>query len=117
MMFEEVAPPDTATDLHLHRDSNEIAYVLAGEITFNIGGETWVGGPGACAFMPRGVPHAWKSTGKEPGRALCLYAPGRAGRFFEEVTELAPIAPEQIHAVIGTLVQRYGWESVGPSPF
>jgi hypothetical protein len=26
-----------------------------------------VGGPGTCAFLPRHVPHAWKSTGAEPG--------------------------------------------------
>ena len=37
-----------------------MAYVLSGEITFKIGDDVTVGGPGACAFMPRGVPHAWK---------------------------------------------------------
>ena len=60
MMFEEVAPTDTVTDLHIHHDSDEIAYVLSGEVTFKIGDQITVGGPGTCAFMPRGVPHAWK---------------------------------------------------------
>ncbi len=58
MMFEETAPAGTATPLHLHHDSDEATYVLSGEITFKIGGETMVGGPGTCAFMPRGVAHA-----------------------------------------------------------
>jgi mannose-6-phosphate isomerase-like protein (cupin superfamily) len=57
MLFEETAPPGTATDFHLHHDSDEVAYVLSGEITFLIGDKVTVGGPGSCAFMPRTVPH------------------------------------------------------------
>jgi quercetin dioxygenase-like cupin family protein len=75
MMFEEVAPVGTVTDFHTHHGSDEVAYVLCGEITFKIGDEVTVGGPGTCAFMPRDVPHAWKSTGVEPGRVLFLYTP------------------------------------------
>lgn len=37
MLFEETAPPGTVTDFHLHHDSDEVAYVLSGEITFLIG--------------------------------------------------------------------------------
>src|SRR2546429_541881 len=43
MMFEEVAPASTETPLHTHDDSDEIAYVLSGEITFKIGDEITVG--------------------------------------------------------------------------
>ena len=85
MMFEEVAPVGTVTDFHTHHESDEVAYVLCGEITFKIGDEVTVGGPGTCAFMPRDVPHAWKSTGVEAGRVLFLYTPGRAGKAFEEL--------------------------------
>src|SRR5579862_8566490 len=56
MMFEEMAPVGTVTSMHLHHDSDEVAYVLSGEITFKIGDEITVGGPGTCAFMPRAVP-------------------------------------------------------------
>ena len=71
MMFEEIVPAGAKSTFHLHHDSDEVAYVQSGEVTFMIGGEISVGGPGACAFMPRGVPHAWKSTGAETGRVLC----------------------------------------------
>jgi quercetin dioxygenase-like cupin family protein len=83
MMFEEVAPIGTVTPMHLHHDSDEVAYVLSGEITFKIGDTVTVGGPGTCAFMPRDVAHAWKSTGAEAGRVLFLYTPGGAGKLFE----------------------------------
>jgi quercetin dioxygenase-like cupin family protein len=84
MLFEETAPAGTDTTFHLHRDSDEVGYVLSGEITFKIGEEVTVGGPGTCAFMPRGVPHAWKTPAPETGRVLFLYTPAGAGGFFEE---------------------------------
>jgi quercetin dioxygenase-like cupin family protein len=73
MLFEETAPAGTETTFHLHRDSDEVAYVLSGEITFKIRDEVTVGGPGTCAFLPRGVPHAWKNTAAETGRVLFLF--------------------------------------------
>ena len=115
MMFEEVAPVGTVTALHLHHGSDEVAYVLSGEITFKIGDEVTVGGPGTCAFMPRDVPHAWKSTGAEPGRVLFMYTPGRAGGHFEEMAKrpAGGVCQEELIEV----AERHGWEVVGPPPF
>ena len=84
MLFEETVPAGTKSTLHLHHHSDEVAYVLSGEVTFLIGDEVTVGGPGTCAFMPRGVRHAWKSTGAETGRVLFLYTPARAAGLIEE---------------------------------
>src|SRR5262249_31529973 len=39
MLFEEPVPAGTKSFFHLHRDSDEVAWVLAGEITFKIGDE------------------------------------------------------------------------------
>src|SRR6516162_7685152 len=79
MLFEETAPTGTETTFHLHRDSDEVAWVLSGEITFKIGEEVTVGAAGTCAFLPRGVPHAWKNTGTQTARILFLYTPAGAG--------------------------------------
>src|SRR6266571_4975902 len=84
MMFEQTVPAGTKSTFHLHHDSDEVAYVLSGEVTFLIGDDVTVGGPGTCAFMPRGVPHAWKSTGAETGQVLFLYTPANAGGLIEE---------------------------------
>ena len=90
MMFEETAPVGTETTYHLHQDSDEVVYVLAGEITFKIGEEVTVGGPGTCAFMQRGLAHACKKLGRRDGSgAFPLYA-GRGGRVFRGIT--APAA-------------------------
>ena len=117
MMFEEVAPTDTVTDLHIHRDSDEVAYVLSGEVTFMIGDQVTVGGAGTCAFMPRGLPHAWKSTGSEPGRILFLYTPAKAGGAFEEAVRINRPISSMSQQEAAEMRQRHGSETVGPPPF
>jgi len=115
MLFVETAPAGTDTTFHLHRDSDEVAYVLEGEITFKIGDEVTVGGPGTCAFMPRQIPHAWKNTGADTGKVLFLYSPAGAGKFFE--ARLGQPAGPITDAEAIEMRRRYGWEIVGPPPF
>ena len=117
MAFEETAPAGTDTTFHLHYDSDELIYVLSGEFTFKIDDQVTVGRPGTCAFIPRGVAHAWKNKGAEPGPALCLYTPGGAGRVFEEARRLQrPLSSMNEHEV-AEFFKRFGWETVGPPPF
>jgi quercetin dioxygenase-like cupin family protein len=116
MLFEETAPPGTKSWFHLHRDSDEIAYVLSGEIAFLIGGEATVGGLGAYAFMPRGVPHAWKNIGPETGRVLFLYAPAKAGGFIEEQHRTERTLASMSERARAEMFRRHGWELLGPSP-
>ena len=113
MLFEETVPVGTKSLYHLHHDSDEVAWVLAGEITFQIGDEVNVGGPGTCAFFQRSVPHAWKCTGSEIGRVLFLYTPAAAGGYVEELLHRSrPLTDDERQ----TLRERYRWELVGPNP-
>ncbi len=125
MAFEEVTPPGTATPLHLHHDSDEVMYILSGQYSFKVGDQSISGGPGTCVFMPRGIPHAWKYVGEGTGRAFIFYTPGEAGKAFEEAVKLQhPTAPsiavdEDPFLPLGDtdLLDRHGWELVGPPPF
>jgi quercetin dioxygenase-like cupin family protein len=112
MMFEETLPPGTASLYHLHHDSDEVAWVLAGEFTFKIGEEVTAGGPGTCAFMPRDVPHAWKNTGKETGRVLFLYTPANAGELIEVLSARGPIDDDERTK----LFEQHRWKVVGQNP-
>jgi quercetin dioxygenase-like cupin family protein len=116
MLFEETVPAGTKSTLHLHHESDEVAYVLSGEVTFMIGNEVTVGGPGTCAFMPRGVPHAWKSTGAETGCVLFLYTPAKAGGFIEEQQRTGRKLSSMNERERAEICERHGWEFLGPSP-
>jgi quercetin dioxygenase-like cupin family protein len=107
-------PAGTKSLFHLHRDSDEVAWVLAGEITFKIGDEITVGGPGTCAFFPRNVAHAWKNTGSETGRVLFLYTPAAAGGLVEDLWERA--AGQINDDEHNKRFERHRWEVVGPNP-
>jgi quercetin dioxygenase-like cupin family protein len=114
MMFEETVPAGTKSLLHLHRDSDEVAWVLEGEITFMIGDDVSVGGLGTCALFPRNVRHAWKNSGSQTGRVLFLYTPASAGGYVEELMHRAgaPMNDDERRE----LRERYRWEIVGPNP-
>lgn len=112
MMFEETLPAGTLSLHHLHRDSDEVAWVLEGEFTFKIGEEVTVGGPGTCAFFPRNVPHAWKNSGNTTGRVLFLYTPASAGAYVQELMENRPSTDEGM----ARLRERHRWEVLGPNP-
>ncbi len=113
MLFEETIPAGTRSLFHLHHDSDEVAWVLAGEITFRIGDEVAVGGPGTCAFLPRNVPHAWKNSGRETGRVVFLYTPAAAGGYVEELLDRSgPMTDDERR----DLRERHRWEIVGPNP-
>lgn len=116
MMFEQTVPAGTKSTFHLHRDSDEAAYVLSGEITFLIGDKITVGGPDTCAFMPRGVRHAWKCTGAEAGRVLFLYTPAKAGGLIEEQQRTGRKFGSMNESELADILQRHGWELLGPSP-
>jgi mannose-6-phosphate isomerase-like protein (cupin superfamily) len=117
MAFEEVAPAGTETPLHLHHHSDEVMFVVSGEFSFKIGDEFSTGGPGTCAFMPRDIPHAWKNSGSEAGRAFFMYTPGEAGKVFEEMRRMQRPVATMTDPEVAQLFQRYGWEIIGPPPF
>jgi len=110
-LFEQKVPAGSKNSwLHLHRQSDEVAWVLEGEFTFKIGEELTAGGPGTCVFIPRNVPHAWKNSGSTPGRVVFLYTPAGAGGFVETMFD-RPDGGE-----LKARLEKYGWEVLGPSP-
>lgn len=68
-------PPGYAPPRHVHREQDEVFFVLAGEFTVDCGDRTWTAGPGALAFLPRNVPHGFSVSNDGPGRTLLLTSP------------------------------------------
>jgi quercetin dioxygenase-like cupin family protein len=80
MMFEETLPAGTTSLHHLNHDSDEVAWVLAGQCSFMIGDEVTVGGPGTCAFMPRDIPHACMEEYRRRNRSCPVSFSAGSGR-------------------------------------
>jgi cupin domain len=95
--------------MHLHYDSDDVKWRPERKFTLKIGDEVTVGGPGTCACMPRGVPHAWKNTGPETGRALFMYTPAGAGKVFEDMSHMQRALSSMNDDEIAALFKGYRW--------
>jgi hypothetical protein len=68
--FEETAPAGTETTFHLHRNCDEVAHVLSGEITFEIGDRSAGRAPVPSCRVAR---HMLGKTPAPKQAVCCLY--------------------------------------------
>jgi quercetin dioxygenase-like cupin family protein len=117
---DNLAPRGHGSPLHVHRNEDEWFYVLDGELTFWVGGETIVATSGAFVYGPRGVPHTFMVSSDE-ARFLIGTEPGGFSGFLrtlaQPATELVipPPAtePPDMELMAATAAQ-YGLEILGP---
>jgi quercetin dioxygenase-like cupin family protein len=71
----ELEPGFEGPDPHAHDDHIDSFYVLDGEVTFLMDGETVRLGPGSFVAAPLGVEHAFSNPGPGRARVLNIHAP------------------------------------------
>lgn len=119
--FEATVLPGGGPPPHLHRNEDETFYVIEGEITFQVGDDRFVAGPGAFVNMPIGNPHAFKNETDQTAKMLISYAPAGLENYFFEVGqpfngEVPPKpTPEEIENLMAA-APRYGIEFLMPPP-
>jgi quercetin dioxygenase-like cupin family protein len=69
--------PNTELATHHHAEQ-QIAIMVAGELTFTVGAETRTLRPGDCAVIPAHVPHGGVA-GPEGATVIDVFSPPRAG--------------------------------------
>ena len=69
------APGERITKPHVHREHTDAFYVLAGELTFEIGDEKTTVGAGGFVAVPPNVVHSFRNAGPEPARWLTIHTP------------------------------------------
>jgi quercetin dioxygenase-like cupin family protein len=108
------------TPLHVHHETDETFFVLSGQLTLFVNGETQRLGPGDYAFIPRGTPHAQGNETEEESVIVLTLAPGAFEGFFDARAELVlqtpPDHPGYRDAMIA-LGERFDIEVLGPAPF
>lgn len=78
-------PAGYAPPTHVHRESDEVFYLLDGTLEVTCGDDSWHVGPGSVVFLPRGVPHGFVAGPDRPARTLLLNAPAGFGEVIVEL--------------------------------
>lgn len=115
--FEALVPPGGGPPPHIHSREEEGFFILEGEITFQIGDQQVVAGPGTFANIPVGTLHAFRNTSDRPARMIISVAPAGLEQMFIEVgqpveagTTSAPHpTPDEIQKLLAA-APRYGIE-------
>jgi quercetin dioxygenase-like cupin family protein len=101
---------------HIHRNEDECFYVLEGEMTFKVGGQTFRGQAGTWVVIPRGVEHTF-TIDTEVAVCLVMFTPAGFERYFQEMSEPAqsitmPPAPNgpPDYARLIAVANKYGCE-------
>src|SRR5438876_10458738 len=86
---ENWAPRGHGSPLHVHHREDEWFYVLSGELTFWIDGETTIAREGSFVYGPRDVPHTF-AVSSEEARFLLVVQPAGFENFLLALSEPAP---------------------------
>lgn len=123
-VVEQRIPPNFAPPRHIHRDEDEMFYVLEGEMTVMADGRPQRAERGAFVFLPKGLEHSFL-TGPDGVRSLIITtAPGKFADFVRAAGQRAaerampppPSGPpsEKQQRMLAELSARFGVDITGP---
>ena len=120
-LIEAVARRGNDPPPHIHQGEEETFYVLEGEMTFSVGGQTIKATPGTMVCLPREVAHSFVID-SEQVRMLILLTPAGFEGWFKEFSTPAPAMtlPPQVEVPYSDIQRmlesslRYGIEIVSP---
>jgi oxalate decarboxylase/phosphoglucose isomerase-like protein (cupin superfamily) len=134
--FEVVVPPGFDVGAHVHARSEELFYVLEGELDLlafepvTRHGESWSEwegedgqrlcrvGAGSVMFVPAGCPHAFANRGDRPARMFFQSSPpSHHERYFEELLDILYAPGGVDHAAVEALRRRHDIEQLTPLRF
>jgi mannose-6-phosphate isomerase-like protein (cupin superfamily) len=78
-------PTGAGIPAHVHTREDELFHVVEGSAEFLVGSEKVDARAGASVIGPRGRPHGFKATSKEPCRMVVVVTPGGFERFLGEL--------------------------------
>jgi oxalate decarboxylase/phosphoglucose isomerase-like protein (cupin superfamily) len=132
-MFEVVnLPPGFDVGAHLHRNAEELFYVLEGQLDLlafeprvRTGGswQSWEshtgatvarGGAGSMMYVPRGCPHAFANPGPGMARMIFLVSPSGHEHYQKELAELVASTTGPLDQAIAELRARHDIEQLTP---
>jgi mannose-6-phosphate isomerase-like protein (cupin superfamily) len=113
-LLEAAEPPGFGPPLHVHTNTAEAFYVLAGLYRIFVEDDVFDCPAGSFIFIPSGRRHGFR-VGEMPSRKLNLYVPAAMIGYFDELSALIA-AEEPDPAAVDAIGRRYGMEVLGPVP-
>jgi mannose-6-phosphate isomerase-like protein (cupin superfamily) len=118
-LVEMVGPVGDMPPLHLHRNEDEVFFIVEGEISVFVGPNRFHLTAGESACVARGVPHTYRVE-SESARWLAICAPAGFDRFVAAASEpaaadeLPPPDREVDPGALARIAAEYGIEILGP---
>jgi oxalate decarboxylase/phosphoglucose isomerase-like protein (cupin superfamily) len=132
-MFEVIdIAPGFDVGAHLHRNAEELFYVLEGQLDLlafeprirtpanwqdwhsDTGARVTRGGPGSMMYVPRGCPHAFANPGPSPARMIFLVSPAGHEHYQKELAELVASTTGPLDTAIARLRAQHDIEQLTP---
>jgi mannose-6-phosphate isomerase-like protein (cupin superfamily) len=127
-----VHAPGFDVGAHLHRNAEELFYVLEGQLDLlafeprvrtpgnwqswesHTGATVARGGPGSMMYVPRGCPHAFANPGPGPARMIFLVSPSGHEHYQKQLAELVASPAGPLDAAIAELRARHDIDQLTP---
>jgi quercetin dioxygenase-like cupin family protein len=87
-----LVPAGTGVPYHIHQNEDEAFEIITGELEITLDGKRYVLKTGDIVFMPKLIPHGFKSLQDTSMRVTLI--PGGAEQMFVELAELPPGPPD-----------------------
>jgi quercetin dioxygenase-like cupin family protein len=88
-LIELLRPPDLEVPLHVHSREDELFHVLEGTISYRIGDTRILASAGHTVLAPKGIPHGFTVTSRDPAHYLVVYSPAGFEGFIRESSQPA----------------------------
>ncbi|AWV00665.1 cupin domain-containing protein [Burkholderia sp. JP2-270] len=104
-VFEECVPPGYGVPTHIHKNEDEMFYIVEGTYHIWCEGRALVATPGDTVLLPRGIPHSFYNAGDTVSKTINTYLPGG----FDEFVEVLSTMGNDIDLTnLGELGVKYG---------
>lgn len=106
-VFRMSSPPGSGIPPHVHKNEDEVIYILEGDFEVMVGGEVFKATAGDCLNFVRNIPHAYTNIGTTDAKTLWYVSPGKGfEEFFGELKQFPPGPPDM--EKLNSLCDRYG---------
>lgn len=120
-MAEGLVLPGGGPPPHIHSREEESFYLLEGTLTVQVGDRALQASPGDFVYLPRGIAHSFRNTGKVNARMLVTATPAGLEKYFEETFDPVvegsgpPLLTEVLIKKAMAAASKYGMELLLPA--